>query len=223
MRRNVVNINYIPSKYSYDQVIKILNEENEKSTAKWSNPAYAVLRGTAYVIRYGTFLCMIYIFWQFFFKHKTYILPLIDIVDKIKNADGMEMISSVFFYIVIYFVFWYLSIKIFQKFLMFCVKKLFCICCENGIIIPDKYKATKVEIKRVYKDIENFLDYINTNPELKETDFFMDESKTILLRKIHHLDKDQTIRFYLGPHLKDIIINHNTLDFSELDKIYELV
>lgn len=218
-----MNINYIPSKYNYNQVIKILNEENEKSTAKWSNPAYAALRGAAYVIRYWSFVCMIYIFWQFFFKHKTYILPLIDIVDRIKNADEMEMISSVFLYIIIYFVFWYLSIKIFQKFLMFCVKKLFDICCENGIIIPDKYKATKVEIKRVYKDIENFLDYINTNPELKETDFFMDESKTFLLRKIHHLDEYQTIRFYLGPHLKDIVVNHNTLDFSELDKIYELV
>lgn len=215
-------INYIPSKYSYDQVIKILNEENEKSTAKWSNPVYAALRGTAYVIRYGSFLCMIYIFWQFF-KHKTYILPLIDILDRIKNADGIEMISSVFLYIIIYFTFWYLSIGIFQKFLMFCVEKIFDICCKNGIIIPDKYKSKKMEIKRVYKDIENFLNYINTNPELKETDFFMNESKTILLRKIHYLDEDQTIRFYLGPHLKNIVVNHNTLDFSKLDKIYKLV
>lgn len=206
---------YISSKFTYSQVLEILNSEESKSTKNTKNPRYIVLLLSKKVSSVLVFLLAVFIYWQLFYNNTTYLFPWEKVMDSCSNSIFVTSLLYLYF-VIIYSL-------LLHRLLMFLCRQIENYYIKKRYIIPNKYETNSSEIKKVYENIDLFTRYITENPELTEQDFHISMDGEKLIRDIQYMDGDVREIFYFGPALKEIIIEHRILDFSKLDKYYKLV
>lgn len=207
---------YIPSRYTYEQVLELLDAEKAKSNENLKNYRYLGLFLWQQANNIGAVAFALFILYQFAVNHATYLFPWAKAVEHY-GPSGQSVA------VILYLVFWIVLINLIHKLLSGLQNQVHKFYVKRGFLIPNKYAGhTGEEINIVYKNMQQFIDYIAQNPELTEKDFQINETGVLLVRTIHYIDGDEKISFYLGPHLKEIIIEHTVLDFSKFDTFYRL-
>lgn len=209
---------YIPSRYTHSEVLEIIEKEKNKT----KNPLYVRLKLYRLVNLIGAFIFYSFLIYQYLEGHIIYLFPWRKLVEHYSRYGNVEL--GAFTVPLLYGCFCLLTALLIYIILSLPIKGVQKHYEKKGLIIPSKYdRWTCEEIKVVYEQIERFSDYIERNPELTEKDFQVDRTGRYLTRTIYHMDGNEKIEFYFGPYLKEIIIEHTVLDFSKLDKAYNLI
>lgn len=217
-------ITYIPSAFNSEQVGHKLKESAEKATDNFENKYYTQMEIAIFICYFIPIAYLIagaWIFsseikfitkglWMWLFKRFYQNIP-----DQYYSV--VEWLCS-WFAVSVYLI---LSCVCFKS-MRLLVQNIRKIYYEKGKVIPDKYWKKAEEIKDVYHNVDQFIQYINEHPNLTDLDFKM-IGEEYLCQVIPHMDGDEDISFHFGPHLKEIIKDHTILDFSELDRIYGLL
>lgn len=214
-------MNYIPSQYSYDDVLNILDKEKNSDTSRII-PAVIVY----FMLRFANDVFFLLLFmsglYEMYVKHnfQQIFFVLLNYFSQHTKYMTMPQLSSLVS--IICFFAWILVIDILSRFMNYFIKKYGDYLKKRGLLIDGKHEKNKYEIMAVYKDIQKYEQYISDHPNLKPEDFHI-EYDTNLVHTKHYIDGDESVKFYFGSHLRDIIVSHETLDFSKLDKLYEIV
>lgn len=216
-------IQYIPSKFSYTQVKKILQTSEKSATDNFRNKKYVQLS----FLRLMCSVEMIFVFYfgAWIFKDEIiylsksltvfYLRPFIKVnaefntIDVIVNA--IPVIAFFFLFII--------NINV-MNLIKNQISNIF---YKKGDVICNKYRKKSEQISNVYEEMDRFIKYIELNPELKADEFKLNASKSEIYRLVPHMNGDEKITFYFGPYLKEIIKDRSTLDFSKLDFCYKLI
>lgn len=213
-------VKYIPSRFGLEEVKQILNNSKDKSTEKWNNPAYAALKIFSIFVKLMVVGLLMFIFYQLFYEHKTYLVSVIDIGRVVFHSDILlATVLAIFLYLFLWIAFGCVAVSLIN----FMIRKIYKRLCTKGIIVRDRFKDNSSEIVEVYKEIEEFKVFYNKTDDDTPYIYQVGNAERHLLVTIPLPIGEEKRKFFFGSYLKNIIKEGNIIDFSELDTYYGLL